>query len=105
MVKAGPVEIALDQWVVQGEGSIASDMDGERVLLSVRNGKYYNLGEIGGVIWDQMTAPVMVARIIDRLLDAFEVERAVCEAQTLAFLGSMLSEGLIIQVLDAAHSA
>ena len=23
-------------------------MDGEKVMLSIQNGKYYNLGEIGG---------------------------------------------------------
>ena len=27
-------------------------MGGEKVMLSVKNGKYYNLGEIGGEIWE-----------------------------------------------------
>ena len=27
-------------------------MDGEKVMLSINNGKYYNLGEIGGDIWE-----------------------------------------------------
>jgi len=32
------------------EGNIVSNMDGEKVMLSIKNGKYYNLGEIGGFI-------------------------------------------------------
>ena len=31
---------------VQKEGNVVSDMDGEKVMLSIHNGKYYNLGEV-----------------------------------------------------------
>lgn len=41
-------KINLDHYIVQSEGNIVSDMDGEKVMLSIKNGKYYNLGKIGG---------------------------------------------------------
>ena len=41
-------KISCNHLVVQSPGNIVSDMDGEKVMLSVHNGKYYNLGEIGG---------------------------------------------------------
>ena len=44
--------ISLNQTLSQVKGNIVSDMGGEKVMLSVNNGKYYNLGEIGGDIWD-----------------------------------------------------
>ena len=44
--------IFLNQEVTQGKGNIVSDMGGEKVMLSIENGKYYNLGEMGGEIWD-----------------------------------------------------
>ena len=34
--------------VVQITGNIVSDMGGEKVMISIDNGKYYNFGEIGG---------------------------------------------------------
>ena len=34
------------------KGNIVSDMGGEKVMLSIENGKYYNLGEMGGEIWE-----------------------------------------------------
>ena len=37
-----------DQVVVRAEGCIVSDMGNEKVMMSIRNGKYYNLGEVGG---------------------------------------------------------
>lgn len=40
--------VSLNDYFVQGTGNIVSDMGGEKVMLSVLNGKYYNLGEVGG---------------------------------------------------------
>ena len=44
--------ISLNDEVSQREGNIVSDMGGEKVMLSINNGKYYNLGEMGGEIWE-----------------------------------------------------
>ena len=41
-------QISLQDLVVQIPGNIVSDMGGEKVMMSINNGKYYNLGEIGG---------------------------------------------------------
>ena len=37
-------EMSLKSVVSQVEGQIVSDMGGEKVMLSIPNGKYYNLG-------------------------------------------------------------
>ena len=34
--------ISLENMIVQSKGNIVSDMDGEKVMLSINNGKYYN---------------------------------------------------------------
>ena len=33
-------------------------MDGEKVMLSIEKGKYYNLGLLGGVIWELIESPI-----------------------------------------------
>ena len=46
--------LSIQQSVRQVKGNIVSDMDGEKVMLSVENGKYYNFGDIGegfGNLW------------------------------------------------------
>jgi len=49
--------IAADCTVVQKPGAIVSEMNGEKVMLSVENGKYYNLGRQGGRIWELIASP------------------------------------------------
>ena len=50
-------------------------MDSEKVMMSINNGKYYNLGEIGGVIWDSIKSPISVNELIITLISEYEVEK------------------------------
>lgn len=91
-----------DQTVVQSEGSIVSDMNGEKVMLSVQTGKYYNLGRTGGRIWELIASPVAVSRLVDELASEYEVERSLCERQVVAFLQSLRKEALIdVRIVEA----
>ncbi|WP_077623681.1 lasso peptide biosynthesis PqqD family chaperone [Sediminibacillus massiliensis] len=87
--------IELDNVVVQTEGNIVSDMGGEKVMLSISNGKYYNLGEIGGEIWERIKEPVSVHSLVDSLIDQYEVEKNECRNHVTAFLCSLAGEGLV----------
>ena len=94
-------KISLNQEVIQGKGNIVSDMGGEKVMLSINNGKYYNLGEIGGEIWDIMQQDrIEINQIVSTLLSIYEVERVECEQQVISFLSHLLDEGLIEIVED-----
>src|SRR3954470_8629935 len=88
-------QISLQDLVVQIPGNIVSDMGGEKVMLSINNGKYYNLGEMGGEIWDVMKEAVTVNKIITTLLSSYQVSQEECEDQVIAFLNHLFEEGLI----------
>jgi len=87
--------ITLEDSVIQKSGNILSDMDGEKVMLSVQNGKYYNLGEIGGEIWERINESISVSELITRLVAEYEVERNECQEQVITFLEMLLNEDLI----------
>jgi hypothetical protein len=87
--------IFVDSIVVHNEGNIVSDMDGEKVMLSIQNGKYYNLGEIGGGIWDMIKSPISVVEITELLLTEFDVEENECRNQVISFLEELSFERLI----------
>lgn len=87
--------IPLDVQIVQGEGNIVSDMDGEKVMLNIANGKYYNLGQIGGYIWELISTPISVEEVVTTLMKEFDVEQEVCEEQTKLFLNHLLEEKII----------
>lgn len=93
MIKSG--NILIGHSVVQTKGNIASNMGGEKVMLSVKNGKYYNLGEIGGVIWDLIEVETSVSQLVTKLMSNFNVTQTECEEQVISFLELLVEEGLI----------
>jgi acetylornithine/succinyldiaminopimelate/putrescine aminotransferase len=92
--------ISTGHIITQGEGNIVSDMDGEKVMLSIQNGKYYNLGEMGGVIWDLIKNPITINQIVNSLIAQYEVEQRECEEQVMAFI-KMLNDESLIKVEEA----
>ncbi|KKI91421.1 metallophosphoesterase [Bacillus sp. SA1-12] len=90
------LQISSASIVCQKEGNIVSDMDGEKVMLNIANGKYYNLGEMGGEIWDLIQSPITLNQLVHTLLEQYEVEKEECEEQVLSFLKKLYEEDLII---------
>lgn len=84
------------QLVSQVKGNIVSDMDGEKVMLSIQNGKYYNMGKIGGEIWSIIEEPISVSNLITSLMSSYDVEPNECVEQVLSFLNQLLGEDLIV---------
>ena len=87
--------LSIQQSVRQVKGNIISDMDGEKVMLSIESGKYYNFGEIGGKIWDIMEESITINQLVTTLIDIYDVEQTQCEQQVLSFLEQLLKENLI----------
>lgn len=87
--------ISLNNLISQGKGNVVSDMDGEKVMMSIYNGKYYNLGEIGGVIWDLIKKPITVNQLLTILITEYDVEQKECEEQVISFLKLLNDESLI----------
>ncbi|MBD3107700.1 lasso peptide biosynthesis PqqD family chaperone [Bacillus sp. AGMB 02131] len=93
-------KISLKDCITQAEGNIVSDMDGEKVMLSIKNGKYYNLGTIGGVIWDYIHKPIQVDALIAKLQNEYNVEAEQCKEDVLPFIEHLLEENLIVLVSE-----
>ncbi|MFD2214029.1 lasso peptide biosynthesis PqqD family chaperone [Metabacillus endolithicus] len=88
-------QLSLTHIVTQEEGMIVSDMDGEKVMLHIERGSYFNLGEVGGVIWDMIKTPTGVKDVVLSLLEQFEVDEKTCEEQVIDFLNQLEKQNLI----------
>jgi len=82
--------------VVRSTDQVSGELDGKVVLLSIQNGEYYNMNEVGSRIWELLEKPTSVAGLVDRLLVEFEVERTVCEQEVGAFLAKLQQDGLLV---------
>jgi len=87
--------IQMDTIIVQTKGLISADMDNEKVMMSIEQGKYYGLDAVGSYIWELLVQPVSVKQIIARLLEEYEVEANTCQKDVLAFLNKMHAKGVI----------
>jgi hypothetical protein len=87
--------LMMEQLIVQDLNNIVSDMGDEKVILSIENGKYYNLGVMGSQIWDLIKEPVSIDSVVEALLEDYEVAREVCEEHVLSFLNHLVEERLI----------
>ena len=88
-------QISLQNMVAQIPGNIVSDMGGEKVMMNIDNGKYYNLGEIGGDIWTLIEKSISIQEVVEALLTEYQVEREDCVEQVLTFLQQLYNEKLI----------
>lgn len=85
----------LNSLVKQESDLISADVDGELVMLSIEKGNYYGLAGIGSRIWQLVETPIRVSTLCDKLLEEYGVEKSVCEADVLEFLGALVEQGLI----------
>ncbi|OZB96630.1 lasso peptide biosynthesis PqqD family chaperone [Paenibacillus sp. XY044] len=88
-------EIAAADVISQSPGYLVSDMDGEKVMLSIETGKYYNLGQIGGRIWELIASPTSLTDLVDQLVEEYDIGSETCEQQVHPFLNRLAAEGLI----------
>ena len=90
-------KITTETVISRIEEIVASNIDGETVMMSIENGKYYGLDDIGSRIWELIEKRIKVSNLIDTLLERFDVDRETCEKDVLKFLNE-LNEDRILEV-------
>jgi hypothetical protein len=75
---------------------IANHMDGEIVMMSIDNGEYYGLDEIGSRIWELMGNPIRIDDLINMLTEEFEVQKEECANDTMEFLNDLEEKHLLV---------
>ncbi len=69
--------------------------DGDVVILSLENGVYYGLNEVGARIWKLIQQPVSVRQVNDALLDEYEVDAEQCYQEVVRLLHELFSHELL----------
>lgn len=74
---------------------LATEVDGQTVLMNVDVGKYAGLDAIGQAIWSRIAQPVTLDELCRALLTVFDADAAVLRRDVEAFLVAMQALGLI----------
>src|SRR5437899_6413710 len=88
--------LSLDTVVCASPQQVSCDVADEAVLLSMRDGEYYGLNEVGASIWRLIQQPRTVLELRDALLEEYtDIDSEECERAVVAFLTEMISLKLI----------
>lgn len=77
-------------------GLMTANMDGAAVMMDISTGKYFNLGQTGGRIWELLEQPLRVEKLICALIEEYNVTYERCREDVLPFLQQLVDKGLLI---------
>jgi len=90
-------KVELETVIARGAEHVETRMVGQTVMMSLARGKYFALDGTGQRVWECLEQPISIGEIIDRLLQEYEVDRAQCEAEVLAFVDELMAQGLTVE--------
>jgi Coenzyme PQQ synthesis protein D (PqqD) len=93
--------LALHNVVQRDPDVLSAEADRDLVMVSITNGFYYGVSDVGREVWETLERPKKISDLIDGLAAIYDIDRASCEQQTLLFLEELLSENLL-QVVDGS---
>ena len=70
------------------------------VILSLSDGVYYGLNEVGQDVWDMIKEPMTVADICAKIIESYDVTMQVCERDVCALLEQLAQKRLIVVQAD-----
>ena len=83
-------QLTIDTQLVRLPGMVASEMDGDLVMMSIERGQYFGISGVGSRIWELIDQPMSLKDIAAVIVQEFEVDEAVCRQDVLAFASELL---------------
>jgi hypothetical protein len=77
------------------------DLNGEAVVLSLANGRYYGMNSVAARIWELVQNACSAIAIEKAILLEYEVEPEVCRQQVSEFIQRMIAEELIVVIHES----
>lgn len=90
------MDIKLSNIVSQSQQQVSTEVDGETVMMSVEQGKYYGLDDIGTRIWRLLEKPVLVSDMLEELRYEYDDNKNTCEQDLIELLNELYEDGLIL---------
>lgn len=88
-------ELTLNSKVSVAKDVVSCDLVEEAALLNLKDGIYYGLNPVGARIWNILQKPVQVSEILDTMVEEYDVEKDVAEADLMELLGQLLERELV----------
>ncbi len=90
-----PTVFADDARLARAEGLVASEVNGETVVLSIDSGHFYHLNATGSRIWGLFDEPMSFGALCGLMRDRFAVDAVQCRRDVTEFVNKMIAQGLL----------
>lgn len=80
---------------IQNAEIIQSKIGEEVVMLDMESGFYFGLNSVASVIWGMMEEGIEFSVLVEKLMEQFEVDRAICESDTKELIEQLLEKKII----------
>ncbi len=81
--------------IILNQELLQSEIDGETIMMSIDNGKYYGLNSVASRIWEIIKDEPLFSELIEKLMEEYDIEKKQCEIETLDFLTNLIKNKLI----------
>ena len=87
--------IDLSTTIKQAKDQLSCLLHEEVAILNLNSALYYGLGDVGGVIWEQLKEEKTVKELCRVVTERFDVTERQCEFDIMDFLNKLADVGLI----------
>jgi hypothetical protein len=87
--------IADSTMISRSPSVLTAEVDGEVVMMSIEQGQYFGLDDIGSDIWKRLDSPCAFGDLINRLAADYDADRASIAADVRALLESMAERDVV----------
>ena len=74
---------------------LTAEVDGEIVMMSIEQGRYFGLDDIGSDIWKRLDTPRSFAELINRLASDYDADQATIAADVRDLLSRMAEQDVV----------
>jgi DNA-directed RNA polymerase delta subunit len=79
----------------RGTKYLDTELDDEVILMQVESGQIFGMAETAQEIWTRLSEPVTFGKLLDDLVEHFDVDRATCAAEVSRFLVELQNQEFI----------
>jgi len=92
------MEINLNSRVRIQEDVLFQELQGEAVLLNLKTGVYLGLNQVGTRIWQLLQEDGALQRVMDVMLQEYDVAQEKLQMDLLNLVGQMEKQGLLAEI-------
>ena len=87
--------LSINTTLERNSEMIHANIDNETILMSLTNGEYYGINNIGSKIWELLENSMSIGELIENLTTIYDITKEQCETDIVCFLTDMQEKEII----------